>query len=250
MGRACGPNPWETQGMSKFRPRPKSSHLEVRRIDTPLPFADWVSEMERCLADQPGLGLFADPSGGLMRLGGLGLRGDILIRREQLECEGRLLLASRRGDRAAVEALAGAMGPAMRERVGDPSAPEGLALLNFLQSDLILECARHIEVAGRALEDAFACGFAGLDELRMRLADLNGEAMLGEEGEVFPDCGGIRPPEALPVRPPEVILRQGRRLHLDRVERIRSRRGILTVRAALLRRECLCVVGSLAEEPA
>jgi hypothetical protein len=47
-----------------------------------------------------------------------------------------------------------------------------------------------------------------------------------------------------------VILRQGRRLHLDRVERIRSRRGILTVRAALLRRECLCVVGSLAEEPA
>jgi hypothetical protein len=235
--------------MSKPSPRRKASYLEVRRMDTPLPFGELQAAVERCLADHPGLGLFADPGGRVLRIGGLGLRGDILIRLEQPSQEGRLLLASRRGDRAALAALAAAMGGAMVEAGGEPWPAEGLGLLNFLQSDLILECARHIEVAGRALEDAFSCDFGGLDELRMRLADLNGEAMLGEEGEIIPDCGGIRPPDALLGRSPRVILRQGRRLHLDRVERIRSRRGILTVRAALLHRERLCVIGSIAEEP-
>ncbi len=231
--------------MSKFRPRPKAGHLEVRRIDTPLPFAEWAGEVERRLAGRPELGLFADPGERLLRVGGLGLRGDILIRREQAECESRLLLASRRGDRAAVEALAGAMGPAMRERADEPSPREGLALLGFLQSDLILECARHVEISGRALEDAFSCGFDGLDELRMRLADLNGEAMLGKRAVPMIHCDGGMSHAEIAAGAPFAILHRGRRLFLGRTERLRTPRARLAVHVAMVPESRLCVVGAL-----
>jgi hypothetical protein len=233
--------------MSKFRPRQKASHLEVRQIETTLPFDGLKEAAERCLASQPGLGLFADPGERVLRFGGLALRGDILIRREQLGCDGRLLLASRRGDRTVVEALTRAMGPVMRETEGEPSPAQGLTLLNFLQSDLILECARYVEVAGRALEDAFTCRFVELDELRMRLADLNGEAMQGGNVIRMIHCDEGMSHGEIAAGVPHVILHRGRRLFLNRTERVETPRGRLAVHFTMVPENRLCVVGSISE---
>ena len=235
--------------MSNPRQRPKASHLEVRRLETSLPFAELAGEVERRLAEHPGLGLFPDPGEDLIRVGGLGLRGDFLIRRARPGRDGLLLAASRWGDRAAFASFAEAMGGAWRPSEGMPAADEGLSLLNFLQGDVLFECARHVAIGPRALEDAFSCRFDGLDRLRLRLAELNGEAMRARDviKMIICDEGGAIW-EAMPAAALRV-LHEGLPVHLDRVEEVRSGRGTLWLRAKVLARRRLCLVGSLGARP-
>lgn len=234
--------------MRNPRQRPTASHLEVHRLATPLPFGELAAAVGRCLAGHPRLGLFPDPAENLIRVGGLGLRGDFLIRRTREGADGELLAASRRGDRAAFASFAKAMGAAWSPSARGPGGDEGLGFLGFLQGDVLFECARHLVIGPRALEDAFSCRFEGLDPLRLRLAELNGEAMSGI-GEIEPIiCDDPRWRMEAGNCIPAVVLHQGRRIYLDRIERVRAGGRTLCLRASFEGNPRRCLIGRLAEE--
>lgn len=231
--------------MRNPRKRPTASHLEVRRLATALPFAELAGAVERGLAEHPGLALFPDPAENVIRVGGLGLRGDFLIRRTREGVDGELLAASRRGDRAAFAAFAEAMGDAWGPSARGPGGDEGLGLLDFLQGDVLFECARHVAIGPRALEDAFSCRFGGLDALRMLLADLNGQAMEGMDLIEPIICDDDRWRDGMDLDLPFQILHEGRKLLLGRTERVRAGGRTLCLRIRMMARSRRCLIGTL-----
>lgn len=234
--------------MSKPRPHVTARHLAVHRLDSALPFPGLDGALEAALAERVELGLFVDPAPGLIRIGGLRLRGDILIRPERPGEERRLLIACRHGDRATLAALVEAMGGAWTRSDRGPAPEEGLALLDFLQSDSVVACAQRVEFAERALEDAFGCRFAALDDLRRKVAELNGRA-LSEEGLLqLIKCDDSGFGDWFDCPAPSLVLHRGEKVLLYLREKLRERRGpTLTLHLALRPGRRACVVGALTE---
>lgn len=232
--------------MKKPQPKPKAHHLVVERIDSTLPFSALAEVLEACLTGVSDGELFVDPCDGLVRVGGLRLRGDVLIRPEHPGEEHRLLVAFRQGDRARIGPLFTAMAAVWRNSDRKPSEQEGLALLNFLQGDSVIEHLRQVEVSSRAVEDAFGCRFDDLDKLRMRLVDLNGQAICPLDWIADDDSAPAYDPKS--TEPLRVVLHRGKKEVLFLRERLESRGGRgLTLHLTLGLGRRAYLLGSLAE---
>lgn len=236
--------------MKKPQPKPKAHHLVVGRVDSTLPFSALAEVLEACLAGVSDGELFVDPCDGLVRVGGLRLRGDVLIRPEHPGEEHRLLVAFRHGDRARIGPLFTAMAAVWRNSDRQPSEQEGLALLNFLQGDSVIEYLRQVEVSSRAVEDAFGCSFSALRNLRMKLVELNGRA-LGQAGHdllLDDDTGLAYDPAALAA--PSVVLHGGKRQTLNFREYVSAPRdAVLTLHMRRGLGRGAYLIGAITERP-
>lgn len=236
--------------MPKSRSHVTARHLVIHRLDSTVPFPAIARCLESHLEARPELGLFLDPAEGLVRVGGLDLHGDILIRPESTGRDHRLLVACRHGDRGSLESLMNAMATLWTRSDRAPAAREGLGLLNFLQSDPLPACLDRVEFADRAIEDAFACRFVGLGELRRALIRLHGK--MGDITALLEilsiEIDDRRRLWSEPPKAPSVILHNGKRRMLCLKEEIMGAKGSrLTLHLDVCARRKRCIVGALSE---
>ena len=234
--------------MKKPNSKPKAHHLVVRRIDSTLPFPALAAVLEACLEGRSDGELFVDPSDGLVRVGGLRLRGDVLIRPECAGEEHRLLVAHRHVDQKRVEPVFSAMAAVWRDSDRQPSSREGLALLEFLQGDSVIGHLRMVEISSRAVEDAFGCRFSALRDLRMKLVELNGRAMGQVDHDLLldDDTGLAYDPAALAA--PKVVMHAGKRQVLDSREYVSAPRdAVLTLHVRRVRCHGAYLIGAITE---
>lgn len=235
--------------MSYPRSRLTDRHLDVLRAESRLSLPALADALEAQLEARPELGLFVVTEPGLVRLSGLDLHGDILIRASHPESAEALLVAHRLGDRPILDALMAATAASWAPSGRAPSASEGLALLNFIRHDLVLGAIERIEFADRALEDAFRCrDFAALTALRRKLADLSARA--GRPHDLVDilwdeyNCKDILAEHDTP----HTILHRGEKLVLCLRQRINTRKGSsLTIHFTLRPERRACVIGALTE---
>lgn len=233
--------------MSK-RPPLAARHLVVHRLDSTLPFDVIAGMLEAHLAVRPELGLFVDAEQlGLVRIGGIDLRGDILIRPESPGRGKRLLVASRQGDAGALEAVIKAMEPNWTRSDRAPSPRDGLALLDFLQSDAVVACLDRIHVAERAVEDAFSCRFSAVDTLRREIVCLHSRSLMRFRMLELSDENGPCMIHLENLLAPSVILHEGVKVSLDIRHEVHARGAVLTLHHSYDPRTRSCVIGALTE---
>lgn len=248
-GRAEGEPPHPIHLMSYPRSRVSDRHLDVLRAETQLTLPALSNALEAQLEAKPELGLFLVSEPGLIRLSGLDLHGDILIRASHPESAEALLVAHRQGDRRVLDALMAATAASWTVSSRAPSTAEGLGLLNLAQYDVVLGPYERIEFSDRAQEDAFCCReFAALAAMRRKLAELNERASRPH------DLVGILWEEynykdiLAEVDTPHTILHRGEKLVLCLRKRISTRKGSsLTIHFTLRPERRACVIGALTE---
>lgn len=234
--------------MSKSRPQLAARHLVVHRLDSTLPFASLAAALEAHLQVRPELGLFVDAEEpAILRVGGIDLRGDILIRPETPGRDKRLLVACRNGDNSRLEAVLTAMNPLWTRSGRAPSPREGLALLDFLQSDVVVACLDRIHFAERAIEDAFSCRFRAVDTLRREIVRLHSRALLPLRMMDLIEDGGPCMIHFENLRAPRVVLHGGEKVRLDIQEEVHARGQVLTLHHSYHPPTRSCVIGALTE---
>lgn len=234
--------------MSQSRPKLAARHLVVHRIDSTLPFAATAGALEAHLAVRPELGLFVDAEQyGLVRIGGIDLRGDILIRPESTGRDKRVLVACRQADADKLEAVLKAMDPLWTRSARAPSRRDGLALLEFLQSDVVLACLDRIHVADRAVEDAFSCRFASVDTLRREIVCLHSRSLMRFRMIELFDENGPCMIHLENLIAPKVILHEGEKVSLGIRHEVHARGAVLTLHHSYDPRTRSCVIGALTE---
>lgn len=234
--------------MSKSRPQLAARHLVVHRLDSTLPFASVATALESHLQVRPELGLFVDADEPrLLRVGGIDLRGDILIRPETPGRDKRLLVACRNGDSAKLEAVLAAMNPLWTRSDRAPSPREGLALLDFLQGDVVVACLDRIHFTDRAVEDAFSCRFTAVDTLRREIVSLHSRSLMRLRMMDLHEENGPCMIHLENLIAPKVILHEGRKLYLGIQEEVHSRGRILTLHYSYHPGKRSCVIGALTE---
>ena len=233
--------------MSK-RPPLTSRHLVVHRLDSTLPFDVIAGMLEAHLAVRPELGLFVEAEQlGLVRIGGLDLRGDILIRPESPGRGNRVLVACRQADADTLEEVLKAMGPMWTRSDRAPSPREGLALLDFLQSDAVLACLDRIHIAERAVEDAFSCRFSSVDALRREIVCLHSRSLMRFRMLELFDENGPCMIHLENLIAPSVILHEGEKVSLGIRHEVHVRGAVLTLHHSYDPKTRSCVIGALTE---
>ena len=230
------------------RPPLAARRLVVHRLDSTLPFDVVAGMLEAHLAVRPELGLFVDAEQlGLVRLGGIDLRGDILIRPESPGRGKHVLVACRQGDSGTLEAVLRAMEPMWTRSGRAPSPREGLALMDFLQADAVVAGLDRIRVAERAVEDAFSCRFSAVDTLRREIVRLHSRSrmrfrmleLLHENGPCMVHVENLVAPS--------VILHGGEKVCLGIRHEVHARGAVLTLHHSYDPRTLSCVIGALTE---
>jgi hypothetical protein len=239
--------------MPKPRSRVIPRHIDVHCVDTSVDFPALPSLLEAKLTAQPDLGFFLNATKDLIRVGGLDMYGDILIRPASEKHPRKLIVAFRQGDRAKLDALLASSSEIWlgAPRPAAPTTTPGTALLNFLQHDLIIECVDRVRISDRALEDAFCCrDFLGLSDLRLKLVELHGQARKPEsiESILWADYSPKELRAAARANTPHTILHDGMKYVLYLNESLKQRRGSsLTLRLALCPKHRAYVIGTLIE---
>lgn len=200
-------------------------YLLTRHLATTLDLAESARRLlDATLRDGPLCGLMVDDgAAGLLRLGGVDLQGDILVRPGL--AEGKLVAHYRRGDRkvfqSTVEALGGAWTPGRAAADGEGLA--GQFLLDVLQDSPVCP-RRHLQVSDRALEDAATCGFKDADQLALFLLNLDldeiGDPFGPGESEAEPSLDAVRQSLTGTAR---VVIHRGRKVRLDRVSTLEGK---------------------------
>ena len=235
--------------MSHPHPHVSDRFLDVLHFKSRLTLSALAAALEEQLKARPELGLFINESDSLIRIGGVDLHGDFLIRPSNQENERSLLVAYRQGDRAALEELRKSTSSIWQISSCPHSAAASLGLLNLVQYEVILGPYNRIEFTERAQEDAFCCReFKALAALRRRLAELNERAARAHDlvGIVWNDC---KYKEMLAeVATPTVVLHKGEKVRVCLRKRINTRRGSsLTLHFTLRPNRRVCLIGALTE---
>jgi hypothetical protein len=227
----------------------------TRHIDTTLTLAAAANRLLEATQKNPLLAnLYLDESsGGLLRIGGPDLRGDILIRAAREKEEG-VVAHFRQGDRPVFRALVAATEGGWTVRRRQPASTEGLDLLEFIQDTHRVSRCKKIQFAESALEDALGCEFVEVDVLIRFLIELE---VHGDDDPVLDDTPQAPEPSLEAVRKSlagkeRVILHGGRRLVLQRREVLEGRRNDLNlvVHYTRLPGRRGFVIGGLADQPA
>lgn len=237
--------------MSYPRSRVSDRHLDVLVGKTQMTLPALAAALETQLEAKPELGLFLNATDSLIRLGGVDLHGDILIRASHPDAAGSLLVAYRQGDRAALDALRAATPAIWQLSSCPPAVTANLSLFNFVQFEAILGPYERVEFSDRAQEDAFCCrDFKALAALRRKLAELNERAgrphdLVGILWEDYKHHDLLAEAEA-----PLTVMHLGEKVPVCLRKRINTRRGSsLTLHFTLRPDRRVCVIGALTERP-
>lgn len=234
--------------MPKSRPQLASRQLVVHRLDSSLPFGELTATLGSRLEARPDLGLFLDDGQpGLARVGGIDLRGDMLIRPETPGNDRHLLVACRQGDIGTLESMLAVTGGCWRRSRRTGSNREGLTLLDFLQSDAVVACLDRVRFAERALEDAFSCRFAAVDELRREIVRMHSRALLPLRMMDLLEEYGPCKIHLENLWAPSVILHEGQKLPLLHRAEVHSRGRVLTLHHSYHAPTRACVIGAMTE---
>lgn len=205
------------------------------------------------LEAQPELGLFLNATDTLIRVGGLDLHGDILIRTAHPESALSMLVAHRQGDRPALDAMMAAAADMLAMSTRAPAESEGLTLLSFLQSETVASCYNQVEFSDRALEDAFGCReYVALSGLRRKLAELNERARRPHDlvGIIWEEYNYRDILAETHANTPHTVLHRGEKVVVGLRKRINTRRGSsLALHFTLRADRRVCVIGALTERP-
>ncbi len=227
----------------------------TRHIDSTLTLAAAADKLLEATQINPLLDnlYLDDSSGGLLRIGGPDLRGDILVRPARDKGEG-VVAHFRQGDRPVFRALVAATEGGWTVRRRQPASTEGLDLLDFIQDAHRVSRCRRIQFADAALDDALGCEFEEVDALVRFLVELE---VHGEDEPILDDTPRGAEPSLEAVRKSlagteRVILHGGRRIVLRHRQVLEGRRNDLNlvVHYARLPGRGGFVIGGLADQPA
>jgi hypothetical protein len=239
--------------MSQPRSSISDRHLDVLVAETQMTLPALATALEAQLEAKPELGLFLNATDSLIRIGGVDLHGDILIRPSNDENAGSLLVAYRQGDRATLANLKAATATIWQLSNCPPSATEGLGLFNFVRFDAILGPYERVEFADRAQEDAFCCrDFRALAALRRKLTELNERASRPHDlvGILWEDFNYKDYLAETNAQTPHTVMHHGEKVSVCLRKRINTRRGSsLTLHFTLRANRRVCVICALTERP-